>query len=300
MAQDVLNALTLGSLYLMFALGMSLAWGTIGVLNFAHGSIFMFAAFGAHLVVQVVALPMPAMILVGVVIGAALSLLVQVLAFDPIQRRAAAHHGDQHKAQLQIIVCGIGVASIPLAIAQYVTRSVPFGYSAGTFRVTVHELGIVRVTDVQIVILVAAFGLAALIAWWLRAARPGLALRAIGVDPEVAAMMGVDRRRLALLTMAVAGGLAGLAGVLLTYHLGSIAPETGDAFLLKAFAAIILGGVGSIAGVAIGALVLAGIETLVLVTTSGAWAPAIAFGVLFVMLLVRPRGLLGRQEVRRT
>lgn len=296
MAQDVLNALTLGSLYLLFALGMSLAWGTIGVLNFAHGSIFMFAAFGAHLAVRAVPLSMPVMVAIGVGIGAVLSLAVQVLAFEPIQRRAR----DPHKAQLQIIVCGIGIAGIPLAIAQYVTRSVPFGYSAGTHEVAVYDLGAVRVTDVQVVIVVAALGLAALIGWWLRAARPGLALRAIGVDPEVAAMMGIDRRRLALLTMAVAGGLAGLAGVLLTYHLGSIAPETGDAFLLKAFAAIILGGVGSIAGVAIGAMVLAGVETLVVVTTSGLWAPAIAFGVLFLMLLVRPRGLLGRQEVRRS
>ena len=113
-------------------------------------------------------------------------------------------------------------------------------------------------------------------------------------------MMGVDRRRLALLTMAVAGGLAGLAGVLLTYYLGSISPETGDAFLLKAFAAIILGGVGSIAGIVVGAMVLAGIETYVLVTTDGSWTPAIAFGLIFLMLLVRPNGLFGRQEVRRT
>jgi len=295
MAQDVLNALTLGSLYLLFALGMSLAWGTIGILNFAHGSIFMFAAFTAHLLVQEVALPLPAMLAVGVVVGAVLSLVVQVLAFEPIQRRAT----DHRKAEMQILVGGIGIAIIPLAVAQYLTGSVPFGYSAGTFRVSTWDLGLVRLSNVQLVTLVAAFGLAAVIGWWLRAARPGLALRAIGVDAEVASMMGVDRRR-ALLTMAVAGGLAGLAGVLLTYYLGSIAPETGDAFLLKAFAAIILGGVGSIAGVVIGAMVLAGIETLVLVTTSGTWAPAIAFGVIFLMLLVRPNGLLGRQEVRRT
>lgn len=296
MAQDVLNALTLGSLYLLFALGMSLAWGTIGILNFAHGSIFMFAAFAAHLLVEEVALPLPVMVLVGVGVGAVLSLLVQVLAFEPIQRRAT----DPHKAELQILVGGIGIAIVPLAIAQYLTKSVPFGYSASSFRVTVYDLGFLRVSNVQLITLVAAFGLAAVIAWWLRSARSGLALRGIGVDPEVASMMGVDRRRLALVTMAVSGGLAGLAGVLLTYYLGSVAPETGDAFLLKAFAAIILGGVGSIAGVVLGALVLAGIETLVLVTTSGAWAPAIAFGVIFLMLLVRPRGLLGRQEVRRT
>ncbi len=296
MTQDVLNAVTLGSLYLLFALGMSLAWGTIGILNFAHGSIFMFAAFSAHLVVQRLALPLAAMIVIGAVVGAVLSLLVQVLAFEPIQRRAS----DPHAAELQILVGGIGIAIIPLAIAQYLTKSVPFGYSAGTFSVTTYDLGFVRVSNVQLVILVVSLGLATAIAFWLNRSRSGLALRSIGVDPETASIMGVDRRRLALLTMAGAGALAGLAGVLLTYYLGSIAPETGDAFLLKAFAAIILGGVGSIAGVVLGAMVLAGIETLVLVTTSGTWAPAIAFGVIFAMLLVRPNGLLGRQEVRRT
>ena len=157
-----------------------------------------------------------------------------------------------------------------------------------------------RVSNVQLVILVAALGLAGIIGWWLRVTRPGLALRAIGVDPEVASIMGVDRRRLALLTMPVAGGLAGLAGVLLTYYLGSVAPETGAGFLLKAFAVIILGGVGSIAGVVVGAMILAGIETLVLVTTSGSWAPAIALGLIFLMLLVRPRASsAGRRCVAR-
>jgi branched-chain amino acid transport system permease protein len=296
MAQDLLNALTLGSLYLLFALGMSLAWGTIGILNFAHGSIFMFSAFVAYELVRRTPLPMPAMIAIGVAVGAGLSVLCQVLAFEPIQRRAA----DQHKAELQILVGGIGIAIIPLAIAQHITKSVPFGYSAGTFRTITYDLGFVRISNVQMVTLVAALGLAGVIGWWLHSTRPGLALRAIGVDPEVASIMGVDRRRLALLTMAVAGALAGLAGVLLTYYLGSVAPETGDGFLLKAFAAIILGGVGSIAGVVVGSMVLAGIETLVLVTTSGTWTPAIAFGLIFLMLLVRPRGLLGRQEVRRT
>lgn len=296
MTQDLLNALTLGSLYLLFAIGMSLAWGTIGILNFAHGSILMFAAFSAHLVADRVALPLPAMIAVGIVVGTALSLLIQVLAFEPIQRRAI----DLQSGELQIIVGGIGIAFIPLAIAQYVTKSVPFGYSAGSFHVTTYNLGIVRVSDIQLLILVAGLGLATGIAVWLRRSRSGLALRAIGVDREIASIMGIDRRRLALETMAAAGALAGLAGVLLTYYLGAIAPETGDAFLLKAFAAIILGGVGSMVGVILGAMVLAGIETLVLVTTSGAWAPAIAFAVIFAMLLVRPRGLLGRQEVRRT
>src|SRR4028119_2476156 len=168
MAQDVLNALTLGSLYLLFALGMSLAWGTIGILNFAHGSIFMFAAFSAHLLVREVSLPLPAMLAAGVLVGAVLSLLVQVLAFEPIQRRAT----DHRKAEMQILVGGIGIAIIPLAVAQYITRSVPFGYSASSFRVSTWDWGFVRVSNVQLVTLVAAFGLAAVIGWGPAAGRP--------------------------------------------------------------------------------------------------------------------------------
>src|SRR5688572_17794097 len=141
MAQDLINALALGSIYLLFALGMSLAWGTIGILNFAHGSIFMFSAFVAHEAVTRVPLPMWAMIGIGVLVGATLSVLIQVLAFEPIQRRAA----DPHKAELQILVGGIGIAIIPLSLAQYITESVPFGYSNGTFQVVPYDLGFMRV-----------------------------------------------------------------------------------------------------------------------------------------------------------
>ncbi|MDR7303952.1 branched-chain amino acid ABC transporter permease [Haloactinomyces albus] len=296
MAQILINAVTLGSLYLLFALGMSVAWGTIGILNFAHGSFFMFAALSAHFIVQKVALPMPIMVLLGMVVGAVLSVLTQMLVFDPIQRRST----DHHRAELQILVGGIGISSILLAIAQHVTRSVPFGFSNSTFHIEVYELGPLQVSNIQFVILSVAVGMSALTAWWLRSARAGLALRAIGVDSEVATLMGVDRRRLAFGTMAVSGGLAGMAGILLTYYLGSIAAETGDSFLIKAFAAIILGGIGSVTGVITGAMVLALAETIVLTQMSGMWASAVAFGLIFVVLLLRPRGLFGRKEVRRT
>ena len=206
------------------------------------------------------------MIAVGVLVGAALSVLVQVLAFEPIQRRAA----DPHKAELQILVGGIGIAIIPLAIAQHITKSVPFGYSAGSFHVVTYDLGFVRVSNVQMVILVAALGLAGAIGWWLRATRAGPG--AAGHRRRPRGRLDHGRRPAAPGAAAPwpsPAGLAGLAGVLLTYYLGSIAPETGDGFLLKAFAAIILGGVGSIAGVVVGAMVLAGIETLVLVNDLG-------------------------------
>jgi branched-chain amino acid transport system permease protein len=296
MGQSLINAVTLGSIYLLFALGMSLAWGTIGILNFAHGAIFMFSAFSSFLLVRIAPLPMPVMILVGLVVGGVLSVLAQALAFEPIQRR----NPDHRRAEMQLIVGGIGIAGIPLAIAQQLTKNTPFGFSNSPFAVESYQLGPVHLTNVQIVILVAAALLTSALAWWLHAARAGLALRAIGVDAEVTGMMGVNRRKLALGTMAVAGALAGIAGVLLTYYLGSLSAASGESFLIKAFAAIILGGVGSIGGTVAGAMILALAETLVLTQTSGLWVDAVSFGLIFLILIFRPRGLLGRKEVRRT
>jgi branched-chain amino acid transport system permease protein len=294
--QDVLSVVSLGSIYLLFALGMSLTWGTIDVLNFAHGSIFMFSTFTAYLVLGQTTLPLAGVLIVGVVVGALMSLLIQVLAFEQIQRRARS----KKSAEMQILIGGIGVASIPLAIAQEHTKSNPFGLNRSSFEVTSWTLGSLRITNVAALTVVVAIALWLLTAWWLRRSRHGLALRAIGVDPEVAAMMGVNRRRLALLTMSVSGGLAGLSGVLFTLSLGAITPESGDTLLIKAFACIILGGVGSMAGVAFGAYFLAACETWVLTQTSGSWVDAVSFGLIFLVLLVRPAGVFGRKEVRRT
>jgi branched-chain amino acid transport system permease protein len=294
--QDVLSVISLGSIYLLFALGMSLTWGTIDILNFSHGSIFMFSTFTAYLVLGTTSLPFLAVLAIGVVVGAVMSLVVQVLAFEQIIKRAR----DKRTAEMQILIGGIGVAIIPLAIAQHHTKSNPFGLNQSTFDVTTWDVGGVRITNVASLTIVVAVLLWIAVALWLRRSRHGLALRAIGVDAEVAAMMGVDRRRLALATMAFSGGLAGLAGVLFTYSLGAITPESGDTLLVKAFAIIILGGVGSMIGVAFGAYFLALCEVLVLTQTSGSWVEAVSFGLIFLVLLVRPAGVFGRKEVRRT
>lgn len=294
--QDAVNILVLAAIYLLFALGMSIAWGTIGILNFAHGSTFMFAAFIDYLIVRDVRLPLIALVAIGIVVGAVLSVLIQVLAFEPILRRAK----DMRAAELQILIGGIGVAGIPLAIAQKQTKSNPFGFNGSSFRQHTYIWGSVHVSNTQILIVVCGAALGGSAAWWLRNSRNGLALRAIGVDHEIASIMGINRRALAVSTMAVGGALAGLAGVLLTYNQTALVPESGDSLLLKGFAAIVLGGVGSIAGVMIGSLVLAIAETVVLTQTSGTWVDAVSFGLIFVILLVRPQGVLGRREVVRT
>lgn len=238
--QDVLNAAQLGSVYLLFALGMALAWGgTIGILNFAHGATFMFSAFVAHLVSQAFALPLPLALLISVLTGALISVATQVFAFQPIIHRSR----NITTAETRILIGGgIGVASIPLAIAQRMTHSAPFGINT-TYQDVVWDLGLFRLSSTSLIVLIAGIGLGLGIIFWLRRSKQGLALRAIGVDSETAAGMGINQFFLSIGTMAVAGGLAGLAGALLTIQLRAIAPpETGDQLIIKAFAIIVLGG----------------------------------------------------------
>lgn len=294
--QTSLNIATLASIYLLFALGMSIVWGTMAILNFAHGSIFMFSAFVGYLVVKQVALPLVAVVVIAMATGALISVLMQFAAFEPIMKKAK----NAHAAELQLVIGGIGLSALPIFIAQRETLSNPFGYLNSTFTTTYYNLGELSVSNLEIIILVVGWGLGIATAIYLKKSRQGLALRSLGVDPEVSSLMGVDRTRMAITGMAFAGALAGLAGALTTYYLTSISPESGNYILLKAFAAIILGGVGSVWGLMIGVVVLSAAETLVVVFSDGGWVNAVAFGILFVILVVRPQGVLGKKEVRRT
>jgi branched-chain amino acid transport system permease protein len=294
--QELLNTLTLGSIYLLFALGMALAWSTIGILNFAHGAIFVFSAFSAHVISTYVPLSMPVIILISMVVGALLSALTQWLAFEQILKRSTNHRS----AELRILIGGIGVAAIPIAIVDRATASAPFGFQNSTFQTQVFEFLGLRLTNTSLIVIIAGVGIAVALTLWLRSSRHGLGLRAIGVDSETASLMGVNRTLMAIGTMAIAGALAGLAGSLQVFQLQAMSVETGDQLLIKAFAMIVLGGLGSMAGVILGAFVLAGAETLIFAANLGTWVDAVSFGLIFIVLLLRPQGIFGRQEVRRT
>ncbi|WP_132992150.1 branched-chain amino acid ABC transporter permease [Gordonia zhaorongruii] len=293
--QEILNAATLGSVYLLFALGMALAWGTIGILNFAHGATFVFSVLVAHIITRDSALPLPVILIVAVAVGAALSVLTQWLVFAQIVKRSTSHRSTE----LRIIIAGIGVSAIPLAVAQRVSGASPFGFDT-TYQPATFDVAGLHFTSTVIIILIAALLIGTGLTVWLKRSRQGLALRAIGVDAETSEGMGVNRGALAIGTMAVAGALAGLAGALLTLHLGAIAPESGDPLLIKAFAVIVLGGLGSMGGAVLGAYILAASETLVIHLGFGTWVDAVSFGLIFLVLLLRPQGMFGIKEVRRT
>jgi branched-chain amino acid transport system permease protein len=146
MMQTLANAVTAGSIYLLFALGMSLTWGTINVLNFAHGAVFMFTAFLLYLVASGSDLNLPELVAAGAGIGAVLSSFIQVSVFEPIQRRTP----DVQRAEMQMLVGGIGMASILLAIAQRETRGSPFGLSQTASNVSSYQILGAQITSIQL------------------------------------------------------------------------------------------------------------------------------------------------------
>lgn len=294
--QQLINAIVLGSVYCLFAVGVSLAWGTLNVLNLAHGAVFMFAAFTCYLITQHAGadVPLPLLVVIAMVVGMALEVTIDVLVFRTIRRRAST----VADGELAMLIASIGVASIPVTIAQRVTTDSPFSATARTVKASVYHLGSgTYVTNIEIAIVVVSLGMTVALALWLRSSRSGRALRALAYDASTSGLMGVSESRMSALAMAISGASAGAAGVFLAVYLTSLTPESGGDLLLKAFAAVVLGGVGSVWGTLAGAFILGGGETLVAATTSGLWTDAVSFGIIIAVLLIRPSGLSRRVRV---
>jgi branched-chain amino acid transport system permease protein len=291
--EQLINAIVLGAIYCLFAMGLGLTWGTLNVLNLAHGAVFMFSAFTCYLITQRgdVHLPIAVVLIVAVVAGALLELCLDLLVFRQIKRRSRT----QGEAEMSMLIGSIGASAILVTVAEQLTADTPFTVTAVPVKASVYHLGSgVYVTNVEIVIAVVAPVLTAGFALWIQRSRIGRAMRALAYDAPTSGLMGISEGRMSALAMAISGATAGAAGVFLTVYLDSVTADSGSDLLLRAFAVVVLGGVGSMWGTLIGAFVLAGGETLVTATTSGIWTSAVSFGLIIAVLLVRPSGLFGK------
>ncbi len=297
MLQLLSSALVLGSIYLLFSMGLSLSWGVLNILNLAHGSIFMFGAFSAYLITREVSAEIPLVVLVlfGALVGGALSVLLQLLVYQPLQRHAA----DKHSAELGVLIASIGVGLIPVTIALNLATDEVVNLPSAVVQTQVHTVGSVRITSLQIAIVVISLATALALSLFVAKTRTGRALRTIAADPVTADIMGIPVARLSALTMFISGALAGTAGLLLAANANAIEAHMGDGLLLKAFAAVVLGGVGSIPGAVVGAFALALGESFAVEYFGGDAKDFVAFGLIIVVLLLRPQGIFARTEGQR-
>lgn len=295
MFQQLINAVVYGSVLTLFALGLSLAWGTLDVLNLAHGSVFVFAGFLTYELSHHGTFSFVPTLLVSMVGAGLVTAALEFAAFRHIRNRFSS----KRQAELSMLVASIGAATIINQVVSNETNNTQFGPPGSLFSVHEHHIGHAGITNIEILIIVIAVVAAIALDLGVRRTRYGRAIRAVAYDPSTSGLLGINVNLVAAVTMFVAGALAGLAGVLLSVNLGAEDATTGQTYLLTAFAILIVGGVGSVRGAVSAAYLIAIVETAVTAYGPSQWRDGVAFLLILLVLLVRPQGLFARARFRR-
>jgi len=289
--QQLFNALSLGSVYALFALGFTLVFGVQGVVNLSHGAVFMVGAYAALQAVTLLHLPLAAALAFGFVASGLLGLLVDVLVLRPLRARDAPH--------LIPMIATIGLAIALNNLAQGLFGAENKRFPAEVLPGQTLTLAGLHVTVLELAIIGLSFALMAVLLIVLRGTQLGRALRAIAESPKAAALLGINVGGLFMLTSFVAAGLGGVAGVLIGLYSNALFPLMGQPILHKGIAVIILGGMGDIRGAMLAGLFLGFAEVLSVAYIGSTMRDAVAFGLLFLVLLLRPKGLFGTVHERK-
>lgn len=308
--QNVLNGLSIGSVYAIFALGYTLVFSILGIINFAHGAVFTLGAyftymltgapvgFNGLLAAQKLPFGMPFLLamLVGSLLAGLVSVLIERVAFRPLRNRGSD--------RLLSLVSSLGIAVVLVNLIQYLVgaeaysyRSDPFGLGSPTVNFGSAERPI-PVRSIQLVIIGVSAVVLVILTLIINRTRLGKALQAVAEDTTTSRLLGINTDRLIVFTFFVSGFVAGLAGTLVATSISIKGPYFGIDFGLKGLAVIVLGGLGNIPGAVVGGLVI-GLAEAFIPSQYIAYKEAVAFAILFAILLVRPQGLLGRAQVQK-
>ncbi|MEH2145261.1 branched-chain amino acid ABC transporter permease [Nostoc sp.] len=308
--QQLLNGLSIGSVYAIFALGYTLVYSILGIINLAHGAIFTLGAyftyalmggnFGFNGLLANAALPIKLPFAISLILGSTLAGLVGVVmervAFQPLRRRGSD--------PLLTVVSSLGVAVVIVNLIQYLVGAESYTYPANTYGNLPPAINFgssenpIPIRSVQVVIFTVSVVIVAILTYFINRTKYGKAMQAIAEDATTASLLGINSDRFIILTFFISSFLAGLAGTLVASSVSIAGPYFGIAFGLRGLAVIVLGGLGSIPGAVLGGLLIGLVEAFVPAEYSG-YKDAVAFGILFIMLLVRPQGLLGRRFIQK-
>ena len=281
--QQLVNGIILGSIYALLALGYTMVYGIIKLINFAHGDIYMMGAFVGYYAINSLKMNFWIALVFSMIVCAILGVVIEFLAYRPLR----------NSTRISALITAIGVSFFLEYIMVYFvgadTRSFPQSIKMHTY-----HLGSISVTNVQLLILVVALVLMVALQLIVKKTKMGKAMRAVSVDSDAAELMGINVNNTISFTFALGSSLAGAAGVLIGFYYNSIEPLMGMTPGIKAFVAAVLGGIGIIPGAALGGFVIGILETLSTAIGLSSYRDAIVYGVLIVILLLRPAGILGK------
>ena len=280
--QQLINGVSLGSIYALIALGYTMIYGIIKLINFAHGDIYMVGAYIGFFSITFWNMPVLPALLISMAVTACLGMLVEKLAYKPLR----------HAPRISILITAIGVSFfLEYTMMYFVTptpRTFPsmisFAYNIGGFVVNGQQIFIFTITLL----------LMAILTYIVQKTKLGKAMRATSFDTETAQLMGINSDKIISLTLCIGSVLAAAAGVLVGIYYNTIDPLMGIMPGLKAFVAAVLGGIGILPGAVAGGIILGVIEALVAGFISSTFRDAAAFAILILVLLIKPSGLFGK------
>ena len=283
---NLINGISLGSVYAIIALGYTMVYGIAKMLNFAHGDVIMIGAYTAFVMMINLKLPPAAAILVAVIVCTLLGIIIEALAYKPLRKATS----------LAVLITAIGVSYFLQNIALLIWGSAPKTFSSVVkFRSLALFGGKLIITPESVVTVITGIIVMIALTLFTGKSKIGKAMRAVSEDKETAELMGINVNVTISVTFAVGSALAAVAGVLLCSAYPVLVPTTGSMPGIKAFTAAVFGGIGSIPGAMVGGVLLGIIEIFAKSYISTELSDAIVFLVLIVVLLVKPTGLLGRK-----
>jgi len=312
--QDLINGFALGSVYAIFALGYTLVFSILDVLNLTQGAMFTLGAYFTYVLTGAAfnsdgllanqslpfGLPFPLALLLGALLSGVLGIGIELVIFRPLRARQAS--------SLLAMISSLGANIAIINLIQYLAGSENYSYSDPLLSAlpraltlgSSNHLVIVRTT--QIILFIVAIVIVVLLTIWITRTKSGKALQAIAQDPLTSRLLGINPNRLILLTFFVSAVLGGVSGTLVGMNVSIAGPYFSESFVLKGLSVIIVGGLGSIPGTIAGGFALGIAEsfsTLLLSSQQQGLKDAVAFVLLFIVLLIRPQGLLGKPLVQK-
>jgi neutral amino acid transport system permease protein len=285
-AQRSVNGIVSGSYIALGAIGLTLVYGILKLVNFAQGDMLTFGAYIAFLFDATLDMPLAVALVAGVLATAALGVAQELAMWRPMRAKKAG--------MLQLLLMALGLAFVLRYVIQFIWGTEPRSLDADVTS-SISFLGL-NIGDTELIVVIISFVVLTAVATMLRVTSLGRQMRALADNFDLAETTGIDTGQVVLKTWLLAGGLAGLAGVLVVSATGSLTPNTGFYLLLPLFAAVVLGGIGNAYGALAGGLVIGLTQEWSTLVVESQWKVAVSFLVLIIVLIVRPQGIFGRER----
>ncbi|MBE5771917.1 MAG: branched-chain amino acid ABC transporter permease [Clostridia bacterium] len=281
---QLINGLQIGSIYALIALGYTMVYGIVKLINFAHGDIIMVGAYAALLSMTSLGLPFPLAVVISMVVCIVVGVVIERVAYKPLRS----------SPRISSLITAIGVSLFLQNLAQTIFSATPKPFPT-IFTVAPISVGSLNISFTTLLTIVLSLLLMALLQFVVRSTRTGKAMRAVSEDTGAAQLMGINVNTTISITFAIGCALAAIGAVLYCIAYPRVQPTMGSLPGLKAFIAAVLGGIGIIPGAMLGGLIMGVAESLTKGYISSSLADAVVYGILIIVLLVKPAGLLGKK-----